>query len=154
MLDCKCFKNEEFNEGVEEQDQVEEDDLAGADQQPTVRRGARERVQRIPPNVSSTAGQTYETAFNQAGKPGSNVQVTEYSVTEAHVIAMIMCRFNESMDVKQTIFHGNEHVITYSLKKALEKFGQPARALAEKEMQQMLNRKCFKAIHKTELNKL
>jgi hypothetical protein len=45
-------------------------------------------------------------------------------------------------------------VITYSLKKALNKFEDPAKTSALKEMKQMLDRKCFTPIHKSELSKV
>ena len=129
-----------------------EEELADVEQQPTVRRTGRARIERQPLNVKDMGGQSYEAAFNQAGKPGSKVEMTKYTVSEAHVIAMIMCRFNESMEIKEMIAHGQQHVITYTLKKGLQKFGDKAKASADKEMQQMINRKCFKPIHKAELN--
>jgi hypothetical protein len=75
-------------------------------------------------------------------------------VDQNHVIAMTMCRFNETMEITEKFAHGVQHVITYSLKKALNKFGDPAKTSASKEMKHMLDRKCFTPIHKSELNEV
>jgi hypothetical protein len=48
-------------------------------------------------------------------------EMTEYTVSEAHVTVMIMCRFNETMEITEKLAHGVQHVITYSLKKALQR---------------------------------
>jgi hypothetical protein len=44
-----------------------------------------------------------------------------------------------------------QHVITYSLKSRVKKFGKNAEEAAVKEMQQMIDRECFEPIHREEL---
>ena len=44
----------------------------------------------------------------------------EYTLAEAKVLAMIMCQFNERMVKTNKIVHGTQHVVTYSLKKAIQ----------------------------------
>jgi len=39
-----------------------------------------------------------------------------------------------------------QHVVTYSLKKGLQKFGMEVRAAAKGEMQQLYDRQCFKLV--------
>ena len=48
--------------------------------------------------------------------------------------------------------HGTQCVITYSLKKGIQKFGDKGRQAALKEMKQIHNGECFKPIHKETLN--
>ena len=48
----------------------------------------------------------------------------EYNLNDAKVIAMIMCQFNERMETAK-IHHGNQYVVTYSLMKGIQKFGEP-----------------------------
>lgn len=123
--------------------------------QPTVRRSTRIPVPRERLNIASKKGKSYfEMAFSQAGKHDSKVTMTEYTIGQAHVIATIICRFNEDMVSTTAITHGQQHVITYSLKKALDKFGSKAKESANQEIRQMLDRKCFKPIHKTNLNEI
>ena len=76
-----------------------------------------------------------------------------YQPGEASVLAMIMCQFIERMDV-QTVQQGSQFVTTYSLQKAIKKFGQEGKSAALKEMKQMHDRKCFKPIRKEDLNSM
>jgi hypothetical protein len=64
---------------------------------------------------------------------------------------MIMTQFNEQMIMRNEI-HGQQHVITYSLEKGIQHFGDKGRTATNKEMTQMLDRICFKPIHKSELS--
>ena len=86
----------------------------------------------------------------------TNAQTTqslefEYTSEETRVLAMIMTMFNERMDIQ-----ANEemHIITYSLKAGLKKFGERGRKSAYKEMGQLHDRCCFRPIHKRTLNEL
>ena len=47
---------------------------------------------------------------------------------------------------------GMQHVITYSLKKGINKFGQRGRDSVDKEMKQLINQACLEPIHKSSLN--
>jgi hypothetical protein len=64
---------------------------------------------------------------------------------------MIMTQFNERMVMRNKI-RGQEHVITYSLEKGIQRFGDKGRKATNKEMTQMLDRVCFIPIHKSELS--
>jgi hypothetical protein len=57
------------------------------------------------------------------------------------------------MEIKRQEVH-SQHVITYSLKQGVNKFGSRAEAAVMKEMQQMINRECFDLIHHNELNEV
>ena len=76
----------------------------------------------------------------------------EYTTMEAKVLAMIMCQFNERMEAHSILDDSKEarfakqFVVTYSLKKGLQKFGQKGRLSVLKEMKQLLDRKCFHPI--------
>ena len=69
----------------------------------------------------------------------------EYNLSEAQVIAIIMCQFNERMETSK-IHPGNPYVVPFSLKKGIQKFGEPGRQSAVKEMKQLHNRKRFEPI--------
>jgi hypothetical protein len=60
---------------------------------------------------------------------------------EAKVIAMIMCRFNERI-IKHELKYGEQFVVTYSLKRGIEKFGEKARQAGLNEMKQLYDREC------------
>ena len=61
----------------------------------------------------------------------------EYNLSEAQVIAM--------METSK-IHHGNQSVVTYSLKKQMQKFGEPGKQSALNEMKQLHDKKCFKPV--------
>jgi rubrerythrin len=73
--------------------------------------------------------------------------VTElhYDVEVAHVLFMILLKFSEEIDLIKHEIHV-QNVITYSLKKGIQKFGQKARDAVIKEMKQMIDRKCFQVV--------
>ena len=56
-----------------------------------------------------------------------------YNHDEARVMGTVITTFNECMKcvVEE---HGQQHVVTYSLKAGINKFGDQAKALAYKEM--------------------
>jgi hypothetical protein len=70
---------------------------------------------------------------------------------EARVIAMIMTQFNERV-MATTIKQGQQHLVTYSLRKGIERFGEKGTNAIQTEMQQMMDRKCFVPIRKSDLN--
>ena len=64
----------------------------------------------------------------------------------------VITTFNKCMEhVVQE--HGQQHVVTYSLKAGINKFGDQAKASAHKEMKQLHNRSCFRPVHKHSLDK-
>jgi hypothetical protein len=75
----------------------------------------------------------------------------ECDAQDAKVIAMIMCHIQEKLiEEKQVV--GTQHVITYSLKSSVKRFGKRAEEAASKEMKQMIDRRCFDPISKAQLN--
>jgi hypothetical protein len=74
----------------------------------------------------------------------------EYEM-EARVIATIMCLINERMHV-QTKVTEHQHVVTYSLTRAIKKFGELAKQSAHGKMKQLHDRKCFQAIYAESLS--
>jgi hypothetical protein len=68
----------------------------------------------------------------------------EYEM-EARVIATIMCHMNERMHVEAKVTE-HQHVIIYSLTRAIKKFGELAKQSAHGKMKQLHDRKCFQAI--------
>ena len=48
---------------------------------------------------------------------------------------------------------GQQYVVTYSLKAGINKFGNPAKASAHKEMKQLHDRSCFRPVYECLLNK-
>ena len=75
-----------------------------------------------------------------------------YNHDEARVLATVITTFNEHMEyiVEE---YGQHHVVIYSLKAGINKFGDQAKASAHKEMKQLHSRSCFRPIHKHSLNK-
>jgi hypothetical protein len=55
------------------------------------------------------------------------------------------------MGISQTQ-HQEQFVITYSLKKGIQKFGEQGRQSALKEMKQLHDRECFKPVKKESLS--
>ena len=75
----------------------------------------------------------------------------EYNLEESKVLAMIMCQFNDRMTKKEKIVYGSQHIVTYSLQKGLNKFGQCGPDSTYKEMKQMNDQDCFEPIHKSSM---
>ena len=71
---------------------------------------------------------------------------------EARFLATVITAFNECMEhiVEE---HGQQHVVTYSLKAGINKFGNRAKASGYKEMKKLHNRSCFRPVHKCLLDK-
>ena len=68
-----------------------------------------------------------------------------YNQDEARVLATVITTFNEYM--KHIVEkHGQQHVVTYSLKAGINKFVDQAKASAHKEMKQLHNRSCFRPV--------
>ena len=75
-----------------------------------------------------------------------------YNHDEARVLATVITPFNEHM--KHIVEkHGQQHVVTYSLKAGINKLGDQVKASAHKEMKQLHSRSCFKPVHKHSINK-
>ena len=91
-------------------------------------------------NVSSTMGQSY------SGIKITDDKTIQYNSDMAVVMATIICLLNEH-HVNRTLVTGVQNVVTYTLNKAIKKFGQRASDAALKEMKQLLDRKCFVPIH-------
>lgn len=72
---------------------------------------------------------------------------------EARMLATIMLQIEQRMDI-QEVKTGTQHVLTYSLKQGIKKFGKNGRIAAINEMKQLYDRKCFIPINKNELSDL
>ena len=116
--------------------------------EPTVRRSS--RAAREPSRLQPIfRGKSY--AQMQDPDPDPEPAM-EYTAAEAKVLAMITCQINEHMAKTPKVIHGTQCVITYSLKKGIQKFGEKGKQAALKEMKQLHNRECFKPIRKESLN--
>ena len=75
-----------------------------------------------------------------------------YNHDEARVLVTVITPFNKHMEhvVEE---HRQQHVVTYSLKAGINKFGDQAKASAHEEMKQLHNRSCFRPVYKCLLNK-
>ena len=87
--------------------------------------------------------QTGQTHAQHQSKP---VETMEYTGSEAKVLAAIMCQLTERLQKDCKLQHGNQFVVTYSLKKGIQKFGQKGTNAANKEMRQLHDRECFQPI--------
>ena len=96
-------------------------------------------------------GKTYTTNI-QTETNQDKVNVLVYKHDEARVLATVITTFNEHMEciVEE---HGQQHVVTYSLKAGINKFGDQAKVSVHKEMKQLHNRSCFRPVHKCLLHK-
>lgn len=65
-----------------------------------------------------------------------------YKTEEAGALATIISQMNERMAVTNFV-QGDQHVVTYSLKKGIEKFGRKGEEAIAKEINQQIERKCF-----------
>ena len=74
-----------------------------------------------------------------------------YDHDEARVMVTVITTFNECMEsvVEE---HGQQHVITYSLKAHINRFGNQAKASTHKEIKQLHDQSCFRPVHKHMLN--
>eukprot|EP00977_Amphora_coffeiformis_P022931 scaffold11877_cov125-Amphora_coffeaeformis.AAC.1 len=159
---------------VMDQDPIEENSAAPADEQsetaadnegsigeeiphqhqPQLRRSTRQSVpvsMLDPTMTGKTHGSTTRGAVhNQVDTPDPAPNM-EYHHREAYVMAHIISTIKERLHIA-TVEHGSQHVVTYSLKKGIEKFKDRGKAAALKEMKQMHDRECFKPIHKHTLS--
>ena len=147
-LDDDAAGNDEHdnNEQVDD-DEQEQDEQSEQPQQPELRRSGRATRQTKNYEPSMT-GKSYGQSHAQVP---SKRESMEYSSREARVLATIMCQFNERMSRKVTK-HGDQFVVTYSLKKGIQKFGERGRASAFKEVKQLHDRECFRPIHRNSMN--
>ena len=109
----------------------------------------------LPPQWSTRAAKPTACYLEFKGQSHSQREMQqqcmdEYNCYEAKVIAMIMCQFNERMETSK-IHHSNQYVVTYSLKEGIQKFGNPGKQAALKEMKQLHDRKWFEPIRKESL---
>ena len=111
-----------------------------------------QRVSVLPSNyIPHMGGKTY--VMNVQTKTTQDEENSlVYNHDEARVLVTVITTFNEHMDhiVEE---HGQQHVVTYSLKADINKFGNQAKTLAHKEMKQLHDRSCFRPVHKCLLNK-
>ena len=92
------------------------------------------------------------TALNQVSESYIDpLPSLEYTNTEALVMAIIMQSVEERFNLS-TIEHGTQHLLTYSLKKGIEKFKDRGTKAALKDMKQLHDRECFKPIHRHTLS--
>jgi hypothetical protein len=81
-----------------------------------------------------------------------DAQPFQYRTSEARVLATILIQIMErERGTKTTRREATQCVTTYSLNRAIKKFGDNAKGATNKEMSQMLDRDCFKVIKKEEL---
>ena len=75
-----------------------------------------------------------------------------YNHDKTRVLATDITTFNKHMEhvVEE---HRQQHVVTYSLKAGINKFGDQARASAHQEMKQLHDRSCFRPVHKCLFNR-
>ena len=75
-----------------------------------------------------------------------------YNHDKVRVLATVIPTFNEHMEciVEE---QGQQHVVTYSQKAGINKFGEQAKASAHEELKQLQDRSCFRPVHKHLLNK-
>jgi len=105
------------------------------------------RSARIPkPTIRYTAYK--HQGYSQIEKKSA---LDEYNVVEAKVLATIMCQFKERMKTTK-IKHGNQYVVTYSLKKGIKEFGKQGKQSVVKERKQLHDRKCFMPVNITTLS--
>ena len=124
---------------VTDEDEQSQSDESVAEEQPQPpRRSA--RAQRAPEWHSDYVMHQVERA-----EP-----TDEYTLAEAKVMAMIMTQINERLETKSSTL-GNQHLVPYSLKKGIQKFGEKGRRAALKEMKQLHDRKAFQPVHKSSL---
>jgi hypothetical protein len=136
---------EEEDDEVEEGGEEEEQDEVDEENHPHTQ----DQHQQEPRRSTRAAKPTSKYVSYKEGN-FSQVQMEEYDLTEAKVIAMIICQFNERMEAS-TIHHGNQHLVTYSLKKGIQQFGERGRQSALKEMKQLHERRCFQPVQKESL---
>ena len=92
-------------------------------------------------------------SYNQVGSVQADLEPDmEYTLAEAKVLATIMCQMNKRVVKTNTITHGTQHVVTYSLKKGTQQFGDRGKQATLKEMKQFHDRECFTRIHRASLN--
>ena len=107
----------------------------------------------VPPSdyKSQMGGKTYVTNIQTKTNQDEENSLV-YNHDEARVLVTVITIFTECMEciVEE---HGQQHVVTYSLKEGINKFGNQAKASAHKEMKQLHNRSCFRPVHKCLLKK-
>jgi hypothetical protein len=143
-------EDDEEMEIVFEEDSAEEESEEENDEQPEIEEQTgvcrSTRVHQLPKYL-----QDYHIGTSSTQKSTTTM---EYDVNEAKVIAMIMCQFNERMDIQKKIIHGTQHLVTYSLKKGIERFKEAGKESAKDEMKQLHDRTCFKPIKASSLNEM
>ncbi len=128
---------EEEHEEEQQEEQTEDTPAEEAENNPhyTMRSG---RISRPPERLQAYQAQQH---LEMTDAP-----VEEYTRETAQVIANNMCHWNnmcQHFDDQQLLMF----VQTYSLNKGLQKFGEPGRKAAHKEMKQLHDRVVFKPIH-------
>jgi hypothetical protein len=145
-------EEESQEEAAQEEEQTgEEEDVTGEEMlqgtvEPKVRRSTRVPMKRKVMNIARKDTKTYDVQMSQTG-----MVEMEYDLQGAKMFVMLITYLQDKMVVKRQEVH-SQHVITYSLKRGVNKFGSRAEAAAMKEMQQMIDRECFDPIHRNELN--
>ena len=88
-----------------------------------------------------------QTATNQDEENG-----LVYNHDKARVMATDITTFNKHMEhiVEE---HRQQHVVTYSLKAWINKFGDKAKTSAHKEIKQLHDRSLFRPVHKYLFNR-
>jgi hypothetical protein len=136
-------EEESQEEAAQEEEQTgEEEDVTGEQMlqgtvEPKVRRSTRVPMKRKVMNIARKDTKTYDAQMNQTG----TVEM-EYDLQGAKMFVMLITYLQDKMVVKRQEVH-SQHVITYSLKRGVNKFGSRPEAAAMKEMQQMLDRECL-----------
>jgi hypothetical protein len=113
-----------------------------------VRHSKRVPKKREELNIGSKQGKAYQAQLSQVV-----LIEKEYTLEEAKIMMMIIGKIEEKMQ-EIRVERGDQHVITYSLKKSIKKFGDPAIEAAQKEMKLMVDRRCFDPISKADFNEV
>jgi hypothetical protein len=132
---------------------VDDPELVAAQEQPDkyIRRSTRstQPPERLEPVWT---GQTYTSNVQYNNFQGKYDNM-DYVCEDARAWALIISEFADRIRSSH-IENGTQCVVTYSLSKAIKKFGKPAEDAALKEVKQLHDRECFIPISKEELNEL
>jgi len=125
--------SEDVDQVDQDPDNEDEQEVAKEEEPLGLRRSTR------MPSVSERL-QSYR---QQTGKNYNQymTEILSYTLADARVLATIMIHVRDAPSI-----HATQHVITYSLKQGIAKYGEAARQAAMKEMKQLHDRECFMPI--------
>ena len=133
-------QTEDDPEGEGDPDEPEDAEEHEDPDHTTVRRSNREPV--ISERLQSYRTETGKNYYINSNSKTKKLQSLTYTENDARVVALIMLQIRDAPRC-----YGIQHVVTYSLKQGIIKFGAEGKAAATGEMKQLLDRKCFEPIH-------